>query len=98
LRKQAAQHLLDLIYRSAVTFTTMGAGELTRVGPIRFLRGTEALTGFVLIAWSASFTYLEMVGVWRNREAFHRHAGTFAVPRAFAFGSRMPSRQQLTSS
>lgn len=60
------QHLLDLIYLSAVTFTTMGAGDLAPVGPIRFLFGTEALTGFVLITWSASFTYLEMVRFWRN--------------------------------
>lgn len=28
--------------------------------------GTEALTGFVLIGWSASFTYLEMEKFWRR--------------------------------
>lgn len=27
----------------------------------------EALTGFVLLAWSASFTYLEMQRYWRPR-------------------------------
>lgn len=57
---------LDAIYLSAVTFTTVGFGDLAPVGPIRFLSGTEALTGFVLITWSASFTYLEMERYWRN--------------------------------
>jgi Ion channel len=56
----------DVIYLSAITFTTVGFGDLTPVGPIRFLSGTEALTGFVLIGWSASFTYLEMERFWRN--------------------------------
>jgi len=41
-----AQHLFDLIYFSAVTFTTALFGDLVPVGPIRFLAGTEALTGF----------------------------------------------------
>ncbi len=58
--------LLDAIYLSAVTFSTVGFGDLAPVGPIRFLFGTEALTGFVLIGWSASFTYLEMERFWRN--------------------------------
>jgi hypothetical protein len=57
---------LDAIYLSAITFTTVGFGDLAPVGPIRFLSGTEALTGFVLIGWSASFTYLEMERFWRN--------------------------------
>jgi len=28
--------------------------------------GTEALTGFLLIGWSASFTYLEMERFWKT--------------------------------
>lgn len=35
-------------------------------GAIRFLAGTEALTGFILITWSASFLYLEMEQYWRK--------------------------------
>lgn len=59
-------HLFDAVYMAAVTFTTVGFGDLAPVGPIRFLSGTTALTGFVLIAWSASFTYLEMERFWRR--------------------------------
>jgi uncharacterized protein YhhL (DUF1145 family) len=58
--------LLDAVYLSAMTFTTVGFGDLAPVGPVRFLSGTTALTGFVLIAWSASFTYLEMERFWRR--------------------------------
>ena len=50
-----------------MTFTTVGFGDLAPSGPIRFLVGTEALLGFVLLAWSASFTYLEMEKNWRER-------------------------------
>ncbi len=59
--------LLDSIYLSAATFTTVGFGDLAPVGPVRFLVGTEALTGFVLITWSASFTFIEMETFWRAR-------------------------------
>lgn len=59
--------LMDAVYLSASTFTTVGFGDLTPVGAIRFLFGTEALTGLVLVTWSASFTYIEMEKFWRNR-------------------------------
>ncbi|MEQ1519202.1 MAG: potassium channel family protein [Usitatibacteraceae bacterium] len=57
--------VLDHAYFSATVFTTVGFGDLSPTGPIRFLAGTEGLTGLVLIGWSASFTYLEMERLWR---------------------------------
>ena len=36
------------------------------LGAIRFLAGTESLTGFLLITWSASFTCLEMQRFWKT--------------------------------
>jgi len=59
--------LLDAVYMAAATYTTVGFGDLAPVGPIRFIAGTMAVVGFVLIGWSASFTYLEMVRDWRDR-------------------------------
>lgn len=58
--------LLDYIYFSAVIFTTLGLGDLVPSGSIRFLVGIEALAGFMLISWSAAFTYLEMERFWRK--------------------------------
>ena len=55
---------LDYVYVSAITYTTVGFGDFVPVGPVRFLAGMEALTGFVLITWSASFTFLEMQRYW----------------------------------
>lgn len=57
--------LLDSVYLSATTYSTLGYGDLVPRGPIRFLLGTEALVGLLMITWSASFTYLEMQRYWR---------------------------------
>ena len=59
-------HFFDSVYFSAVTYSTVGYGDMIPVGAIRFLAGTEALVGLVLITWSASFTYLEMERFWRQ--------------------------------
>jgi hypothetical protein len=61
--------LFDAVYLSATTFTTLGFGDLTPVGAIRVLSGCEALTGLLLITWSASFTYLEMARLWNERDS-----------------------------
>lgn len=57
--------LLDAVYLSTVTYTTVGYGDLTPQGPLRLLLGSEALSGFLLVTWSASFTYLEMQNNWK---------------------------------
>ena len=57
--------VLDFVYYSAMVYTTVGFGDLFPEGPIRFMTGVEALTGLVMIGWSASFTYLEMRRDWR---------------------------------
>jgi hypothetical protein len=59
--------LRDLGYFSAMTYTTVGFGDVIPVGPIRFLAAVEAVTGLVMIAWSASYTFLEMQRHWASR-------------------------------
>jgi hypothetical protein len=49
---------------SAMTYTTVGFGDVVPVGAIRFVAGLEALTGLVMITWSASYTFLEMQRDW----------------------------------
>ena len=59
--------LLEAVYLSAVSFSTVGFGDVVPTGAVRFLIGTESLVGLVLITWSASFTFLEMERNWRER-------------------------------
>ncbi|MDX1269392.1 MAG: ion channel, partial [Oceanisphaera sp.] len=47
--------LLDCAYFSFTTYTSLGFGDIYPLGPIRFLAGLEALTGLMLITWTASF-------------------------------------------
>jgi hypothetical protein len=69
-----AAGLLDAVYLSATTFSTLGFGDLTPVGPVRFTAGTESVSGFILITWSASFLYLEMQEFWRSGDRRPRSA------------------------
>ena len=59
-------NLTDHVYYSAMVYTTVGFGDLVPHGPIRFMSGMEALTGLVMITWSASFAFLEMQRDWRT--------------------------------
>ncbi len=63
---EATVSLRDCSYFSFVSYTTLGFGEIIPVGHIRFLSGLEALTGLVLVAWTASFMYVEMERFWRK--------------------------------
>jgi hypothetical protein len=56
--------LADYAYYSAMVYTTVGFGDVVPQGAIRFMSGLQALTGLVMITWSASFTFLEMQRDW----------------------------------
>ena len=58
--------LLDYVYYSFVTYTSLGFGDVLPTHHLRFLSGLEALTGLILIAWSASFIYVEMQKYWKH--------------------------------
>lgn len=57
--------LLDAVYFSFTTYTTLGIGDIVPIGNIRFLVGIESLVGLVMITWSASFLYYEMQKNWK---------------------------------
>jgi hypothetical protein len=59
--------LLDCSYFSFTTYTSLGFGDIAPSGNIRFLAALEALTGLVLITWTASFLYIEMQRFWDQR-------------------------------
>lgn len=58
----------DYLYFSIASYTTLGIGDITPEGAMRLVAGIEALTGLLLIAWSASFTYLTMERIWSPQE------------------------------
>jgi len=59
--------LVDSIYFSFTTFSTLGFGDIEPMGVIRFFVGMESLVGFVLITWTASFLYFEMQKHWSTK-------------------------------
>lgn len=59
--------LLDCVYYSFTSYTTLGTGDIVPLGDLRFLAGLESLTGLVLVTWTASFLYLEMTRYWDGR-------------------------------
>ena len=56
--------VLEHFYFSLASYTSLGIGDIIPHGGLRLLAGIEALNGLVLIAWSASFTYLTMERFW----------------------------------
>lgn len=58
----------DYFYFSIATYSTLGIGDIAPEGAMRMVAGIEALAGLLLIAWSASFTYLMMERLWANED------------------------------
>ncbi len=56
----------DYVYFSFSTYTSLGFGDIVPVGPLRFVAGIEVLLGLVLIAWTASFMYVQMERFWND--------------------------------
>lgn len=55
---------MSYLYYSGVIYTTLGLGDIEPQGHIRFITAMQALNGFLLITWSASFTFLAMGRLW----------------------------------
>lgn len=64
--------LLDSLYFSAETFTSLGFGDIVPSGPLQLLVGSEALIGLLLIGWSASYTFVTMERFWAEKPAVAR--------------------------
>jgi hypothetical protein len=59
--------LLECMYFSGATYTSLGLGDLAPTGPIRLLAAAQALHGLLLIGWTASFLYIAMERFWNAR-------------------------------
>lgn len=58
---------MDCVYFSFTTFTTIGFGDISPLGKLKYLTGLQGLTGLVLISWTASFLFLEMQKYWKSK-------------------------------
>ena len=56
--------LAEVIYFSGSVYTSLGFGDIVPVSSGRFLVVLEAVTGLMLIAWTASFTFYQMREHW----------------------------------
>lgn len=59
--------LMDSVYFSFTTYSTLGFGDIEPHGALRYMTGIESLTGLLLITWTASFLYMEMTRYWTAR-------------------------------
>lgn len=64
LKNAAGQASDDFGYFSFVAYTSLGFGDIVPHGELRFMTALETLTGLLLIAWTASFIFLEMQATW----------------------------------
>jgi hypothetical protein len=76
---QPNERIFEPWYQSAVAYTTLG-GETPGHASVRLLISVEALTGLILITWTASFLFLVMQRTWdadrihgRNHGHHHGH-------------------------
>ena len=51
---------------------SLGFGDISPYGSLRFMTALETLTGLLLIAWTASFIYLEMQATWDEKRVENR--------------------------
>lgn len=52
-----AQHVLNYIYFSGVTYSSLGLGDVYPKGDLRLMIAVEAILGLILIGWSITVTY-----------------------------------------
>ncbi len=49
---------LSFIYFSAVSYSSLGLGDVYPTGGLQLLVGVEAILGLILIGWTVTFTYI----------------------------------------
>ncbi len=60
--------ILDIVYFSGSVYTSLGFGDVVPLRGGQLLVVLEAVTGLVLIAWTASFTLFQMRERWGDGE------------------------------
>ena len=69
----------DYLYLSLTSYTTLGVGDVVPTGALRVVTSIEALNGFVLIGWSAAFSYPAMERFWQMHRRRAKRRGARAI-------------------
>ncbi len=67
-----SHELLEYVYFSAVSYSSLGLGDVYPTGGLQLLVGVEAILGLILIGWSVTFTYLVTEKYLFHRRNPHR--------------------------
>lgn len=62
------------VYFSAVTFTTLGYGDIT-LSEARLMSGFEAIDGILLVGWSTAFLFTALQRAWGSLLTEQESAG-----------------------
>jgi len=54
----------EAMYFSAVTFSTLGYGDITLTGDWRLMCGLEAMSGILLCGWSTAMLFVTVQHLW----------------------------------
>jgi hypothetical protein len=58
--------LLICLYFASTTYTSLGYGDVIPTGALRFFAGSMALTGLLLIGWTAAYVFIWMERFWEG--------------------------------
>lgn len=63
--------LIDYVYFSSVSYSSLGFGDVYALGGLQLLVGVEAILGLILIGWTITFTYLVTEKYLAHRKERH---------------------------
>jgi hypothetical protein len=63
--------LIDYVYFSAVSYSSLGLGDVYPMGGLQLLVGVEAILGLILIGWTVTFTYIVTEKYLTHRQEWH---------------------------
>ncbi len=76
LQGNMSSDVSDYWYFSFVVYTSLGFGDITPTENLRLMTAIETLTGLIMIAWSASFIYMQMQRFWTQQAISETNNGS----------------------
>lgn len=64
LKGVTEHHFLDYVYFSAISYSSLGFGDIYPVGGMKFIASVEVLNGLIMIGWSVMLTYFSIQKLW----------------------------------